>query len=222
MRVVLLSEEIRFSNLGLAGLLEREPSVVRVDLSDDVRSAGDADVVILEGLSAAECFGPSISPDACTRIVVLGLSDAEQRARLLNDSADLVLHGDVADHEIVAQVRAISRCQGPAHRRSGQRSNADDIVLEPDGRHALVLGRRIALTSLEGALLGTFIAQPGEVLNGRELMTQVWGSPFGGRSTVSAYIRRLRVKLEPDPSKPIFIRTVWGGGYVYRPDGGLS
>lgn len=95
----------------------------------------------------------------------------------------------------------------------------DKVVLDTDRRHAVVLGRRVTLTLLEGKLLAAFLARPGEVLDRRALMTSVWGSPFGAHSTVSAYIRRLRVKIEPDPSNPVFIRTVWGGGYIYRPDG---
>ena len=92
-------------------------------------------------------------------------------------------------------------------------------MFDPDRRQAVVLGRRVALTLLESNLLSAFTARPGEVLDGAELMTSVWGSPFGARSTVSAYIRRLRLKVEPDPSNPIFIHTVWGAGYVYRPAG---
>lgn len=93
------------------------------------------------------------------------------------------------------------------------------ILLDTDGRHAVVLGRRVTLTPLEGNLLAAFIARPGEVLNTRALMTGLWGSPFGTRSTVSASVRRLRVKIEPDPSHPVFIKTVWADGYVFRPDG---
>ena len=111
--------------------------------------------------------------------------------------------------EIVAQVRAIAR----THR------GKDKIVLDADRRQAVVLGRRVTLTLLEGNLLATFMARPAEVLDRRALMTSVWGSSVGARSTVSAYIRRLRVKIEPDPSNPVFIRTVWAGGYVFRPEG---
>lgn len=219
MRVLLLSETISPSHLGLCRVLEQDGSVKQVDVSDDVRSAIGADIVIVEGLSAAESFAPSLRAGCWTRIVLLAQSDAEQRIRLLADGNDLVLHGAVSDHEIVAQVRAIARRGAAPMHPVRPRRKVNHIVLDTDRRHALILGRRVALTLLEGNLLAAFIARPGEVLDGAALMTSVWGSPFGARSTVSAYIRRLRIKVEPDPSNPIFIRTVWGGGYIYRPDG---
>ena len=219
MRVLLLSREINSSHFGLSRLLDQDASVNHVDISDDIRSAVDADIVILEGLAAAELFTPRLRSETCTRIVVLARSDTEQRIRLLDDGADLVLRDIVPAHEIVALVRAIARRgAAPPRRVVRPRHKTSHIVLDTSRRQAVVLGRRIALTLLEGNLLAAFIARPGEVLDGRALMTTVWGSPSGARSTLSAYIRRLRLKIEPDPSNPIFIRTVWGGGYVYRPD----
>jgi DNA-binding response OmpR family regulator len=148
-------------------------------------------------------------------------SAATTRIRVLDCGADLVLHGDVPDDEIVAQVRAMAR-RGADHNHSVVRPNGRQarIVLDPDRRHVVVLGRQVTLTRLEGHLLATFMARPGEVLDSRALMTSVRGSPFGARSTVSAQVRRLRVKIEPDASNPVFIRTVWGGGYTYQPEGG--
>ena len=205
-------------------MLEQSFSVHHVDVSEDFRGPFDADIVILEGLLAVERFTPRLRSVTCTRIVVLAQSDTEQRTKLLDDGADLVLHGGVPAHEIVAQVRAVARRGAVPVRRVVVRPprRANQVVLDTDRRQADVLGRRIVLTLLEGNLLAAFVARPGEVLGGAELMTSVWGSPFGARSTVSAYIRRLRLKIEPDPAHPIFIRTVWGGGYVYRPDGGGS
>lgn len=220
MRVLLLSTEINSSHLGLSKLLEQDSSVRHVDISDDIRSAADADIVILDGLTAAELFAPLLRSGTCTRIVVLAQSDTDQRIRLLDDGAELVLHGVVPAHEIVAQVRAIARRgTAPCHRVVRPRRKSNHVVLDTNRRQAVVFGRRIALTLIEGNLLAAFMARPDEILDGRELMTTVWGSPFSARSTVSAYIRRLRLKIEPDPSNPMFIRTVWGGGYVYRPDG---
>jgi DNA-binding response OmpR family regulator len=220
MRVVVVSGDISLSPLGLAEALEEDPSVSRVEASNSTHRAGDADVAVIRGAWSAETVAPDLHSGSCVCVVVAKDANAGERIRLLDDGADVVLHGDVPDDEIVAQVRAIARrrntpIDGIVRPPEGQ----DKIVLEPDRRHAVVLGRRVTLTALEGKLLKAFMDQPGVVLDGRALMTTVWGSPFGARSTISAYIRRLRVKIEPDPSNPAFIGTVWGGGYLYRPEG---
>lgn len=143
--------------------------------------------------------------------------------RRLDVGADVVLLDPVAVEEVVAQLRALVRRQTGSAREaipSGRLRLPPRMVLDGNRRHVTVGGRRIALTHLEGELLAAFLARPAEVLDDAELLRIVWGSPFGARSTVSAYIRRLRVKIEPDPADPVFIRTVWGAGYVYWPDGG--
>lgn len=220
MRVLLFLGEIDVSPLALTAALERDSSVSHVEISDNIRSASDADLAIIRGGCFTETLASRPGSETCVRVVVADHATADDRIRLLDDGADVVLHGDTPDDEIVAQVRAIARRRN-APRRGVRRTreDTDKIVLDADRRHAVVLGRRVNLTLLEGNLLATFMARPAEVLDHCALMTSVWGAPFGARSTVSAYIRRLRVKVEPDPSNPVFIRTVWAGGYVYRPDG---
>jgi DNA-binding response OmpR family regulator len=219
MRVLLLSRDRDLWRLGLSAALEHECSVSQVD-DLDLRNTGDADIVVIAGVAAAETWLSRLSPNTCVIVVMEDPASASERIGLLAHGADVVLHGDVPDDEIVAQVRAIARRgDAPVRRvaRTGRRKAK--IMLDKDRRQAVVLGRPVSLTLLEGNLLATFLARPGEVLDAQTLMTSVWGSPFGARSTVSAYIRRLRIKIEPDSCNPVFIRTVWGGGYLYRPDG---
>ena len=217
-RVLLLSVEIDSSTFELSRLLERDCSVASVEISDDVRSLLGADIAIIDGRCVPSAFGSDVGSGGCARVAVLRQSNAEERLNLLEGGADLVLHGEVSGDEIVAQVRAIARRAGRLGRRKvAVRRRAGHIVLDADGRQAIVLGRRIDLTVVESRLLAVFLARPGAVLGAADLMKGVWGSSYGARSTVSAHVRRLRLKVEPDPSHPVFIRTVWGGGYVYRP-----
>lgn len=216
MRVLLLPLGAKKSRLELAMALERDAAVSEVEISNDPGQARRADVVLIAG-----CGERPLGPDraaGCTYIVVAE-DPLPQRIQLLEGGADVVLHGEVSIAEIVAQVRAVARRRAPAAQPNVRcPAREPQIMLGADRRHAIVLGRRVSLTLLEGHLLAAFIARPGELLCTEDLMTSVWGSPFGARSTVSAYIRRLRVKIEPDPSNPVFIQTVWGGGYVYRPE----
>jgi two-component system response regulator ResD len=71
----------------------------------------------------------------------------------------------------------------------------------------------LALTVRELDLLGFLMAHPGVAYSRSELMARVWGWTFGDHSTVTVHVRRLREKIEDDPSNPRLIHTVWGVGY---------
>jgi DNA-binding response OmpR family regulator len=136
---------------------------------------------------------------------------------MLDGGADYVLHGDVSMAEIVAQVRAITRRPRSSPEATAVPSSPA-VVLDPRSRHAVVSGRRVALTALEWKLLSVLMDAPGRTFCHRDLMVAVWGSTIGAGSTVSAHIRRLRIKIEPDPSNPVLVRTTWGAGYVFQPE----
>jgi DNA-binding response OmpR family regulator len=60
---------------------------------------------------------------------------------------------------------------------------------------------------------------PGQAFSRAELLEKVWGWSFGDQSTVTVHVRRLREKVERDPTQPTRISTVWGVGYRYDPVG---
>jgi two-component system response regulator ResD len=62
-------------------------------------------------------------------------------------------------------------------------------------------------------LLSHLMMHPGRAFTRAELMQQVWGWTYGDQSTVTVHVRRLREKIEDDPTNPTLIRTVWGVGY---------
>ena len=81
-------------------------------------------------------------------------------------------------------------------------------------RHEVWLGEApLALTVREYDLLVHFMATPGTAHSRRTLMTDVWGWDYGDEATVTVHVRRLREKVERDPSQPERITTVWGVGY---------
>lgn len=82
-------------------------------------------------------------------------------------------------------------------------------VLEKDGV-------RIRLTQTEYALMQLFMQHPGKALSREELLSAVWGRDYDGDDkVVDVNIRRLRIKLEPEPTTPQYLRTVWGFGYQW-------
>ncbi|MBI5957928.1 MAG: response regulator transcription factor, partial [Chloroflexi bacterium] len=92
-----------------------------------------------------------------------------------------------------------------------------DLWLEPNSRTAKRGEVTLALTAKEFDLLWFLACHPRQVFTRTQLLDQVWGYEFyGDESTVTVHIRRLREKIEPDPSHPIYIHTVWGIGYKFE------
>ncbi len=79
-------------------------------------------------------------------------------------------------------------------------------------------GREINLTAREFDLLRYLAAHPGQVFSRTQLMDRVWDFTFAAdSSTVTVHIRRLREKVEQNPVRPRYIKTVWGVGYKFEP-----
>ena len=73
---------------------------------------------------------------------------------------------------------------------------------------------RIKLSLVEYSVMKLLMQNPGRILTREELLIKVWGREYeGDEKTVDVNIRRLRVKLEEDPNRPVYIKTVWGQGY---------
>lgn len=80
-------------------------------------------------------------------------------------------------------------------------------------------GKIALLTPVEFELLRFLMAHAGEVISNDRLLQEVWGYPpgVGSPGLVRMYIRKLRLKIEPSPSSPIYIKTVRGRGYILSP-----
>ena len=92
-----------------------------------------------------------------------------------------------------------------------------DLVLDPVAHQAQRGGVELALTSREFDLLHWFLGHPGQAHDREALMRSVWGWEFGDRSTVTVHVRRLREKVETDPSRPTRLVTIFGVGYRWDP-----
>ena len=90
-----------------------------------------------------------------------------------------------------------------------------DLELYPERKQVFLRGKEISLTAKEYRLLEFFMRNQGQVLTMDNLLQAVWGldGEFVSENTVSVTIRRLRKKIEPDMSRPVYIRNVFGLGY---------
>ncbi len=93
----------------------------------------------------------------------------------------------------------------------------DGLVIEPATRTVVVRGIPVGLTQLELALLRCLASTPGRPYSREELLERAWGPGAGGQDpgTVTEHIRRVRAKIEVDPHRPCWIRTVRNAGYVF-------
>jgi len=116
--------------------------------------------------------------------------------------------------ELAARVRAVLRRlpgeRGPAEIKQGE------LTVNFLKHEAYLASRPLALTTVEFKLLGVFVKDPGRVFSRAELIEKALGCDFEGFDrTIDVHILNLRRKLEPDPSHPRYIKTVYGIGYKF-------
>ena len=96
------------------------------------------------------------------------------------------------------------------------RTAEDDQILALSLGGDDYIAKPYSLAALEFKLLEHLVANRGRVVEKRELFRQVWGGAVTGDGTLSVHIRRLRTRIERDPDRPRYIRTVWGRGYIFE------
>ncbi len=119
--------------------------------------------------------------------------------------------------ELVARIHAVlRRAHGSTQASSVLSYNGLQVDLET--RDVTVLGKQVSLTPSEYDLLTLLIAAPGRVHTRASILLHLQGSTFEGlERSIDVHVRNLRAKIEPDPSNPDYIETVFGVGYRFRP-----
>ncbi|MEU1300498.1 response regulator transcription factor [Streptomyces shenzhenensis] len=150
-------------------------------------------------------------------IMLTARGDEDDRILGLEVGADDYVTKPFSPRELVLRVESVLRRTRP---RSDLRPlAAAGLTVDPAARRAAKDGDELALTQREFDLLAFFLRHPGRVFSRADLMREVWGWDFGDLSTVTVHVRRLRGKVEDDPARPRLIRTVWGMGYRFDPEG---
>lgn len=92
-----------------------------------------------------------------------------------------------------------------------------DLRLDCDSRRVYIAGKEVNLTAKEFDVLELLALNPNKVYSRENLLKLVWGSDYPGDvRTVDVHIRRLREKIESNPSEPRYVHTKWGVGYFFR------
>ena len=121
--------------------------------------------------------------------------------------------------EVKARIKAILRRSRKQTEASAEEKmlSAGDIRLEKDGRRVFLQGQEVNLTAKEFDLLELLMTNPNKVYSRENLLNIVWGYEYPGDvRTVDVHVRRLREKIEQNPSEPDYIHTKWGVGYFFK------
>ena len=155
-------------------------------------------------------------------IILSAVSEEKEKVKALDLGADDYLTKPFSNDELQARVRACMR------RTGAQEANADrepGVLVSEDGyihmdipsRQVRVGSQEVRLTPTEFELLRQLMLYAGKVLTHRSLLRAVWGPEYGEEADyLRVYVRQLRLKVEAEPSRPRYILTEPGIGYVFR------
>lgn len=222
-------------------IVEDEPSISEV-VSLYLRRAGYEVTCFADGLVAFNSLIDSL-PDLIILDVMLPGLDGFTLTRNLRDKSDvpiilltsrkeesdriagLELGADdyvvkpFSPQELVSRVRAVlRRVRSTTEIKNEGLLNFKGLSINPQTRDVLINGEQIILTAKEFDLLYYMALHPRQVFTREQLLENIWGfSHYIDPGTVTVHMRRLREKIEKDPTSPVYITTVWGIGYKFEP-----
>lgn len=218
-RILLVEDEQTIANVVRDYLLQ---AGFQVDLARDgftalqLASTRQPELIILDrmlpGLDGVEVCRRLRRTMSVPVIMLTALGTEDDRILGLEVGADDYLTKPFSPRELVLRVKSVLR-------RSVQEFAPEPAVelagftLDPAARTVTHQGRELSLTVREFDLLAFLLRWPNQAFSREDLIKAVWGWDFGDLSTVTVHVRRLREKIEVNPTKPLLLKTVWGVGY---------
>lgn len=223
-------------------VVDDEPNIVEVVSAYlkrelyNVVTASDGETALLKAaqhspdLIVLDVMLPSLDGlEVCRRIraagntpVIMLTARGEETDKLLGlgFGADDYLTKPFSPRELVARIKAVLRRSAMSASPEPGRDSVlrfPGLKINPRTRLVETDSGPAELTAKEFDLLYFLASHPAEVFTRTQLLDQVWDySYFGDTSTVTVHVRRLREKIEPDPMRPRYIKTVWGVGYKFE------
>ena len=223
---VLVVDDEPTIGLVVSRYLERAGYSARVaaDGYEAMRLAHEAqpDLVVLDimlpGIDGIEVMRRLQERERTSVILLTAKGEPADRIVGLQRGADDYVVKPFSPGELVARVDAVMRRVDPPREAEQESIVFDGLEIDPVARRVVVRGEEVQLTVREYALLHFLARHPGQVFSRDQLMDAVWQFTFyTDTSTVTVHVRRLRSKIEEDPSEPRWLQTVWGVGYRFQP-----
>jgi two-component system response regulator RegX3 len=224
-RILVVEDEESFRD-ALSYMLRKEG--FEVHLADTGPAALEAferhgaDLVLLDlmlpGLSGTEVCR-ALRARSSVPVIMLTAKDSEvDKVVGLELGADDYVTKPYSTRELVARIRAVLRRHGEPDELVPTTVEAGPVRMDVDRHVVSVGGQQVAMPLKEFELLELLLRNAGRVLTRGQLIDRVWGSDYvGDTKTLDVHVKRLRAKIEPDPSIPRHIVTVRGLGYKYEP-----
>ena len=151
-------------------------------------------------------------------IILSAKSEDTDKILGLNIGADDYITKPFNILEVKARIKAIMRRTAASQpkKEDSKVIEAGDLKLDCESRRLFILGKEVNLTAKEFDLLELLVNNPNKVYGRENLLNLVWGYEYPGDvRTVDVHVRRLREKIESNPSEPKYVHTKWGVGYYY-------
>ena len=160
------------------------------------------------------------TPGGTPIIMLTARSQETDRIAGLEMGADDYVTKPFSPQELVSRVRAVLRRSKPSggDEATERALTFDDLSIDPQTRLVTIHGEEKMLTAKEFELLWLLARHPRQVFSRDQLLERVWGmADYIDPGTVTVHVRRLREKIERDPSNPQHLQTAWGVGYKFEP-----
>ena len=186
-------------------------------------AGGDFDIVLLDvmmpGIDGFEVCKQIRAQSGSVGIIILSAKTQEMdKVSGLMLGADDYISKPFSPTELMARVDAVHRRVSMAHSAGDATSQivSGDFTLNIKSRSLAKKGCPVELTQMEFQIMEFFMSRPNAALERSDILAHVWGEDYyGDIKIVDVNIRRLRMKIEDDPSKPRHILTIWGYGYKW-------
>jgi DNA-binding response OmpR family regulator len=187
-----------------------------------VAAQAEPDLVVLDlmlpGIDGFEVCRQLRQRSQVPVVMLTARGEEDDRIAGLQLGADDYVAKPFSPRELVLRVSSVLRRTGGEPAPQREELVDGDLVIDVSARRATRSGSPLSLTTREFDLLEFLVTHAGTAFTRAELLSRVWGWDFGDQSTVTVHVRRLREKLEGDPTMPRRIVTVWGVGYRYEPE----
>ena len=229
-KILVCEDEATIRDFVVINLTRAGYDVVEADCGEAARQkydvrGGDFDVAILD-IMMPGIDGFAVCKELRSRNGSIGIIMLTARTQEMDKVTGLMLGADdyvtkpFSPSELVARVDALHRRVMLAQQRDEnnfkEELKSGDFVLNLRNRALLKNGKMIELTQVEFQIMEYFFSNPGTALDRTDILTHVWGDQYvGEEKIVDVNIRRLRMKIEDEPSNPKHIVTVWGLGYKW-------